>query len=247
MHRRRRERSRPAQPRRLECRISSLVRAWARAPAVLCRFRAGRPQHDRAEYPAARWSADRCRFVDGGNRSRGSSPRGRHMRNVAVVIAASPTPAFYSQVAVLNLALKKLPWSGWQPRLHMYLGGGHDPAIYEAWRPHLGDVNISWTDPDRYERDGDWAQSDDVFRFAPRDADVVLAMDADTFPVRNLEPVLDQIVATNAIGGVIAHYPLIVRRGTEDATSSLPQGSTDGISTPAQVAWKHLTHGVIEA
>src|SRR6266404_3535814 len=118
------------------------------------------------------------------------------MSRVAVLIAASPTRAFYSQLAVLSLAIRKLKWSRWQPSLHVYIGGEHDSETDEEWRPHLQDLEICWVSAARFARDGDWAQSDDVFRFAPRDADVLVAMDADTLPVVNLDGLLDRVLET---------------------------------------------------
>jgi hypothetical protein len=89
----------------------------------------------------------------------------------------------------------------------MYVGGRQDIDAYAEWSPHLRDVEITWVSDVRFSRDGDWAQSDDVFRFAPRDADVLIAMDADTLPVVALEDLLDCVHDTGCIAGVIAHYP----------------------------------------
>jgi hypothetical protein len=129
------------------------------------------------------------------------------VRKVAFLIAASPTRSFYSQVAVLSVALRKLAWSRWRPSVHLYVGGRQDMDAYAEWQSHLRDVEISWVSDTRFSRDGDWAQSDDVFRFAPRDADVLVAMDADTLPVIALEDLLDCVHESGSIAGVIAHYP----------------------------------------
>jgi hypothetical protein len=157
------------------------------------------------------------------------------MRRVAVLVAASPTAAFYSQIAALRLALLRLHWSRWHPSVHVYVGGPHDPTTLEAWRPHLDGVEIHWTSTERFAVAGDWAQSDDVFVSAPPDADVFLAMDADTLPVDTLEPVLEQVWETGAIAGVIAHYP------------PFPQ-SSEAIK-PASICeeWRRLSQGLIDA
>ena len=55
------------------------------------------------------------------------------------------------------------------------------------------DVGVSLVAPSRFAREGDWAQSDDVFNYAPRDADVLLAMDADVLPVGPLEETVDVV------------------------------------------------------
>ena len=157
------------------------------------------------------------------------------MRRVAVLVAASPAAAFYSQIAALRLALLRLRWSRWQPSVHVYVGGPHDPTTLEAWRPHLDGVQIHWTSAARFALDGDWAQSDDVFISAPADADVLLAMDADTLPVDVLEPVLEQVSETGAIAGVIAHYP--------------PFPQAPDATRPASIrdAWRQLSQGLLDA
>jgi hypothetical protein len=152
------------------------------------------------------------------------------MPRVAILVAASPTRAFFSQLAVLSLAMRKLSWSQWQPSLRVYLGGHHDPDALAQWLPHLADIDVSWVSDARFAREGDWAQSDDVFRCAPRDADVLVTMDADTMPVADLEDVLDRTLHTDSVAGVIAHYPF-------------PR--PDHMSSAA--AWLHIAEGLIEA
>ena len=160
------------------------------------------------------------------------------MRRVAILIAASPTPAFYSQVAALTVSLRRLPWSRWTPRVHLYLGGASEPAAFTRWRPYLRDVEVRWASAARFARDGDWAQSDDVFRFAPHDADVLLAMDADTLPVAPLEGLLDRVHDSGSIAGVIAHYPTAT-----PAAGSLRDGwarlAQDITTVPLDFAYAH--------
>jgi hypothetical protein len=124
---------------------------------------------------------------------------------LAILIAGSPTAAFYSQVAAIVAALRALPWSRWEPAPHLYLGGDTDPAVLDRWRPHLVDVAVSLVAPSRFAREGDWAQSDDVFNYAPRDADLLLAMDADVLPVGPLEEIVDVVAHGNVVAGTLAH------------------------------------------
>ena len=157
------------------------------------------------------------------------------MKRVAILVAASPTAAFYSQIAALRLAVFRLRWSRWEPSVHVYLGGPHDPSTLEEWLPHLHGVQIYWSSPARFARDGDWAQSDDVFMSPPAEADVLLAMDADTLPVDVLEPVLDKVRETGAIAGVIAHYP--------------PFPQPPEATRPASIRdrWRKLSQGLLDA
>ena len=151
------------------------------------------------------------------------------MPKVAILIAASPGRAFYSQIAVLSLALGKLRWSHWKPSVYAYFGGQRDADAFAAWCPYLRDVEIICVSDARFEREGIWAQCDAMFELAPRDADVLLTMDADTLPVADLEEVLDRVAATRAIAGVIAHYPFPPYPGT------LPREN-----------WARATHGLTD-
>jgi len=170
------------------------------------------------------------------------------MPRVAIVIAASPTRAFYSQVAAFSLALRKIPWSRWEPNVHVYIGGEHDAAAHAEWRPHLREVEISWVSEARFAREGDWTQSDDAFRFAPRDVDVLLAMDADTLPVASLETVLDRVLETGSVAGTLAHYPTTLHHTFDMATSSF---SLLPVSSPfdersVRESWERLSRGLLD-
>jgi hypothetical protein len=157
------------------------------------------------------------------------------MRRVAILVAASPTTAFYSQIAALRLAVLRLRWSRWEPSVHVYVGGPHGPSTLEEWLPHLDGVQIYWSSAARFARDGDWAQSDDVFMSPPAEADVLLAMDADTLPVDVLEPVLEQVHETGAIAGVIAHYP------------PFPQPLEATRPASIRERWRQLSQGLLDA
>jgi hypothetical protein len=129
---------------------------------------------------------------------------------VAILVAASPTPAFYSQIAMLDLALRARTWRRWRPAVHVYVGGRRDALADAWWLPRLETIELHWTADSDFAQDGDWAQSDDVFRHAPEGADVFVAMDADTLPVADLEDVLDAVLEAGAVAGVIAHYPTVL-------------------------------------
>jgi hypothetical protein len=124
---------------------------------------------------------------------------------LAILIAGSPNAAFYSQVAASAAALRALPWSRWEPTLHLYLGGEVDSTVLERWRPYLAEVDVSLVAPSRFAREGDWAQSDDVFNYAPRDADLLVAMDADVLPVAPFEEIVDVVAHDDVVAGTLAH------------------------------------------
>jgi hypothetical protein len=127
--------------------------------------------------------------------------------SLAVLIAGSPSPAFFSQVAAIATAFRTLNWSRWEPRICLFLAGKTDLCDYERWLPHLEDVDISFASSSRFRAMGDWAQSDDVFISAPRDAEVILAMDADVLPITALEDIAETIAGGDLVAGTIAHAP----------------------------------------
>jgi hypothetical protein len=129
------------------------------------------------------------------------------MKHVAILIPASPVPAFFSQIAAFSLALKSLRWSRWRPSLHVVMGGDVDAQALERWLPFLGDVEIVLLSRNQSLREGIWAQYDSLYTMASKDADVVLRIDADTLPVGDFEDVLDRVVEIGGIAGVIEHHP----------------------------------------
>jgi hypothetical protein len=129
------------------------------------------------------------------------------MRKVAIVVPASPNPRFLSRVAAFNLAMRRLAWSRWSPTLHLYLGGEPDIEAIHQWYPWFREVSIFLTPQTDFDRNGIWAQADSVFSWRSCDADVIVAMDADTLPVRNFEDVLDRVADSRVVAGTIAHNP----------------------------------------
>jgi hypothetical protein len=152
------------------------------------------------------------------------------MPKACFLIAANLDAGFLSQVAVISRALRAAPRTRWETRILLCAGGDADPALIERWRPHLPDVDLVLVSPERFAQEGMWAQSDDVFRLAPRDADVLVALDADTLPVAGLEPLLDEVLATGEVAGVIAHFQV---PGARDA--------------PNREAWRRLADGLVDA
>jgi hypothetical protein len=169
------------------------------------------------------------------------------MRKVAFLIAASPTDAFYSQIAALSAGLRALTWSHWEPSVHVFVGGDRRNDPVSGWLPYLQSVDISWTSEARFARDGDWAQSDDAFRFARRDVDALVALDADTFPVTGFESMLDRVHDTEAVAGVIAHYPP-ARDSTLDTASNGFSGRTGDEPREESLggAWTHFSRGLTD-
>jgi hypothetical protein len=160
------------------------------------------------------------------------------VKRVAILVAASPSEAFYSQIAAMLAALRRIEWADWMPGVYVYVAGHDEVAAFGRWRPYLRDANFCWSSDRRFANEGDWAQSDDVFRCAPRDADVLVTMDADTFPVASLVPVLDEVLERAGVAGVIAHYPFPRYPGTtvRDSWRRVADGL---VHTPLDFAFSH--------
>lgn len=141
------------------------------------------------------------------------------MPKAAFLIAGSPNPAFYSQIAAISLNLRSLPWNNWSYSIHAFFGGEYsqnDQADLERWIPYLQDVEITRVSQESYAKNGNWAQCDALMLSAPRDADVLVALDADTLPVAGFEQVLNHVLKTKSIAGVIAHFIFPGAKSPED-------------------------------
>ena len=135
------------------------------------------------------------------------------MPDVQILIPASPVTAFFSQIAAFSWALKSLRWSRWRPMLRVVMGGEVDTEALDRWLPFLSDVEIMLLSRAQSLREGIWAQYDTLYQLASKDADVILRMDADTLPVADFEDVLDEVVESGGIAGVIEHYPFSTPAG----------------------------------
>jgi hypothetical protein len=153
------------------------------------------------------------------------------MPKVCFLIPASPTHGFFSQIAAFQASLGKLNFSRWKASIFVCLGGEPNPEAEEAWRTQLRDVMLRPIPNSQSEQNPYfYAQIDGLFRWAPDDADVYARMDADTLPVGELEDLLDHVVATSSIAGVMAHFTFPLWRGVT-----------------SRAAWLELAQGLISA
>jgi hypothetical protein len=152
------------------------------------------------------------------------------MPKAAFLIPASPTRAFLAQVAAFSLALSRRGWHHWEPSLHVCMGGEVDTEAFRDWLPHMRDVATVFV-PAAVSDATPWyyAQIDALYRWAPREADVLVRMDADTLPVGDIEDLLDYVAEKNCIAGVIGHFPFPVWPGTT-----------------SRAAWLRIAQGLIE-
>ncbi|MGH1355282.1 MAG: hypothetical protein ACRBBS_09410 [Thalassovita sp.] len=121
------------------------------------------------------------------------------------LIAASPSAAFCSQIAMFKLGLDHLgpPYS--TARLTAIFGDAEITELPADWAPHLQGVEAVFVEPADFVRYNAFAQGDMRFELVDRDADVVLMFDADTLLLRPIPELLAQSLAKPALRGVIAH------------------------------------------
>jgi hypothetical protein len=129
------------------------------------------------------------------------------MPKVCFLIPASPTPGFLSQIAAFDLAIRRLDWKEWRPDILVCFGEEIALGTYQSyasWRRHMPNVTVVFAPP-AGDNQYYYTQIDGLFRWAPRDADVLVRADADMLPVANLVGILDYILKRSAIAGTIAH------------------------------------------
>src|SRR4051794_2643421 len=169
--------------------------------------------------------------VDGTEGGSAAAAATLRRRKVTFLVPASATPGFLSQIAALQLALQRLPWTRWRADIVVGLGGrpGLEATFHlSRWLPHLADVTMVF--PRERATDGDYdGQIDELYRAAPVDADVLVRADADALPVANLEPLLDFVLERSAIAGVTAHYrfPAPPGIGNREAWDAVAHGFLD--------------------
>jgi len=153
------------------------------------------------------------------------------MPKVCFLIPASPNPGFLSQIAAFDLALRRLAWQRWQPSILACFGEEirltHRDA-FAAWRSLMPNVTTAFAPPST-ENTYFYNQIDGLLRWAPRDADVLVRVDADTLPVGDLEGILDFVAENSAIAGTIAHYRFPAAEGVRNRDAWL--AVSDGLTT----------------
>src|ERR1051326_8763143 len=136
----------------------------------------------------------------------GSNPLTNRMLKLDFLIPASPTDAFFSQIALFRLALDALGEIYRKARVVAVLGCEAITAIPSRWDPYLERVEVVWADPGDFKRRGYRAQGDLRFeRFRP-DADLVVLCDADTVFMRPWLGLAETLAREPRLAGGIAHY-----------------------------------------
>lgn len=123
-------------------------------------------------------------------------------------IPASPTDAFYSQVAMFRLALDS--FGGIYKKAHIILSLGNETIepISNRWLDHLGvNTMLYWTDTSLFLDIGQLAQGNNRWNHNYDNYDLIIFSDADTILIKPINELLLQVMKKNLVAGVIAHYP----------------------------------------
>jgi hypothetical protein len=78
------------------------------------------------------------------------------------------------------------------------------------WRPWLERLTTYWVAPADFQKNGYLAQGDARWLHMPENCDFVVFMDADTMLLRPIGDLLETLIASPAVAGVIAHLPFPV-------------------------------------
>lgn len=125
------------------------------------------------------------------------------------ILCGSPTDAFWSQVTMFRRSLDSFGGVYSDARVAFYYGAPSPVQLPNRWRPHFQKIEINTAPAHEWLSQDDWAQANNFFRLLSDHADLSFICDADTLLVRPFPTeFLEELVASPAICGVIAPYPL---------------------------------------
>lgn len=143
------------------------------------------------------------------------------------LIPASPTPGFFSQLALFRLALDRLGGDYAAARVVAVFGDNVLAPVPREWRLAMDRIEIHWVEPALFVARSYLAQGNRRFDLISHDADLAVICDADTLMMAPFDTELLNIVGTRAVAGVIAHYHFPWERGTNEAVDDWQAISTE--------------------
>jgi hypothetical protein len=154
-------------------------------------------------------------------------------------MAASPTDAFYSRVAMFRLALDHLGGIYKDASILLFLGDEAVQPLPPRWKRHLGDnVAIHWIDPGLYRHFSWHATADARWQYDYDNYDIVILCDADTMLLRPVGEMLAEMCTSPAVMGVIAHYPFL-RTGAQDYRQAWIHLAARHAHKPIHFSYRH--------
>jgi hypothetical protein len=127
---------------------------------------------------------------------------------------ASPTDAFFSQIAMFKLSLDALGGSYKDADTIITLGDEQIKLIPDQWKFLLEkNIIINWAAPEDFLRKKYDAQGDAQWIYNHEKYDFVCILDADVLIMRPIDDLLTNMLQNPAITGTIAHYPIPTNTG----------------------------------
>lgn len=136
---------------------------------------------------------------------------------IDVLIPASPNDNFYSQIAMVRLALDSLGGVYRDARVVAVLGDKAVVPLPDKWAPYFERIDVVWTDPADFAAMGYHGTGLHCFEACREDADVVVLCDADTLPMRPFPELLMRITQFPAFAGVLANFHIPWELSSGDA------------------------------
>jgi hypothetical protein len=133
------------------------------------------------------------------------------------IIPASPTDSFLSQIALFRLALDFLGGQYQEARVVAVFGDHVVTPLPAKWTPYFTRVDIVWTDCAEFASTKYIATSLRCFEAFRTDVDIVVLCDADTLMLRPFSTLIESLVHSPAIAGVIDYLHIPSPRSTDDS------------------------------
>ena len=122
------------------------------------------------------------------------------------LIAGSATDAFYSQIAFFRLSLDRLGGEYKNARLVAVLGNHKTETIPARWKPYYSNIEVVWAHKVGEENEHHRYQHYKRFELIRDDADLACICDADTLLIRPFPELIQSMISSPSIAGVLAHY-----------------------------------------
>ena len=134
------------------------------------------------------------------------------------IIPASPTDCFFSQIALYRLALDSLGRPYREARLVAVFGDHVVTPLPEKWAPYFERIDIVWTDCAEFASMSYTATGARCFEAFRTDADLVVLCDADTLLLRPFPELIERLMLSPALAGVIDYSHIPWPKSTGDAS-----------------------------
>lgn len=122
------------------------------------------------------------------------------------LLCGSPTDAFFSQMAFFRFCLDSLRGEEAAARLVCVFGDHSAPEIPSRWRAAFERIEVHWAHEPGAANPHHVAQHNHRFDLLDPNADLSILCDADVAVLAPVAPMAEELVAAQALGGVIAHY-----------------------------------------